>query len=79
MAEKIINILGYTNNWNYLNYLTKGQLSFETEDEAIDYFDDIRVKSKSMEIWSYPYVEECNSIMRIVVRHGGWCEIDRID
>ena len=79
MSVKTINILGYTNNWNNLNYLIKGQLSFKTEDEAFDYFDDIRIKTKSMEIWSYPYIEEYDSIMRIVVRNGGWCEIDRID
>lgn len=76
---KDVNILGYTSSWNNLNRLIKGQLKFKTEVEAIDYLDDIRKKRNFPEIWSYPYIEEDDSIVRIVVRVGDWCEIDIID
>ena len=49
MATKIINILPYTNNWDNKKYLQRGTLSFETIDEAFDYFEEIRQKTKSFE------------------------------
>lgn len=76
---KDVNILGYTSSWDNLNSLIRGQLEFKTESEAIEYFEDIRKKRNFPEIWSYPYIKEYDSIIRIVVRVGDWCEIDRID
>ena len=78
MATKIINILPYTNNWDNKKYLPRGALSFETIDEAFDYFEEIRQKTKSFEIWSYPYIEECEGIVEFVNRNGQWCETNNI-
>lgn len=78
MSTKIINILDYTNNWNNTKYLQRGTLSFETINEAFDYFEDIRRETKSVEIWSYPYIREYEGIVEFVNRNGEWCETNLI-
>lgn len=79
MAEKIINILDYTNKWDNTKYLRKGILSFQTVDEAFDYFEDIRQKTKSFEIWAYPYIEEYEGVVEFVNRSGEWCETNLVE
>ena len=70
---KIINILSYTNNRNNTKDLQRGTLSFETIDEAFDYFENIRRKTKSVEIWSYPYIREYKEIVEFVNINGAIC------
>lgn len=79
MSTKIINILDYTNSYKNTKYLRRGILSFETVDEAFDYFEDIRQKTKSVEIWSYPYIEEYEGIVEFVNRNGEWCETNLVE
>lgn len=64
----------YTTSYFKLDTLEKAALHFDTVDEAWDHFEPIRQKLHSVEIWSYPYIKECEGIVEFGDRNGMICE-----